>query len=68
MLIYNFRDLAAGFTRVKYIGRRTNDKAKFAYIEFVKNPIEQYERNDKKQEIEKHGIQSFWTWEKKILK
>ncbi|CDW81190.1 50s ribosomal protein l17 [Stylonychia lemnae] len=63
-----FQDLAAGFTRVKYLGRRTNDKAKFGYIEFIKNPIEQYEKNEIKQEIEKNGIQSFWAWEKKILK
>ena len=36
-------ELPAGFTRVKYLGRRNNDKAEMGMIEFTRNPIADYE-------------------------
>ena len=41
-----FKDLPAGFTRIEYLGRRKNDKAQVAMIEFIGNPIEEYEKNE----------------------
>jgi hypothetical protein len=53
--------------RVKYLGLRNHDRAKIAYIEYIRNPIELYENNEKLQEREKTGLPSFWEWELKIL-
>jgi large subunit ribosomal protein L17 len=38
-----FKELPGGFTRVTYLGRRNNDKAEMGMIEFVDNPIREYE-------------------------
>jgi len=39
-----------------------------AYIELVGNPIEIFEKNELQNKIESEGIQTYWTWEHKILK
>lgn len=33
-----FKSLPAGFTRIEYIGNRTNDRSKTAMIELINNP------------------------------
>lgn len=38
------------------------------YIELVNNPIEIYEKNEEQAEKERLGLQSFWSWEHKLLK
>lgn len=38
------------------------------YIEFVKNPIELFEKNEAQNEKERRGLPSFWSWEQKLLK
>jgi len=38
------------------------------YIELVKNPIEQFEKNERQNEKEAIGLPSFWSWENKLLK
>ena len=63
-----YSDHLGGFVRVKYLGERKNDRARMAYIEYVNNPINLYEKNEFNQEKERLGLQSFWQWEKKILK
>lgn len=45
-----YKDLAGGFTRIKYLGLRRNDRARMCYIELVKNPIEIFEKNTIDQE------------------
>lgn len=60
--------MPAGFTRVEYLGKRRNDKARVAKIELVNNPIEQYEKNEFRQQVQAQNLQSFWAWEHKILK
>lgn len=43
----NFRrTLPAGFTRIKYLGLRKNDRARMCYIELIGNPIEIFEKNE----------------------
>jgi hypothetical protein len=37
-----------------------------SYIEFLHNPIEIQEKNEKEAMVEKMGISSFWEWENKI--
>ena len=58
-----FTDIPGGFTRVEYLGRRKNDKAAMAMIEFTKNPIRDYEENEQALEVEDFGLQTFWAWE-----
>ena len=41
-----FKDRPAGFTRIEYLGRRRNDKAKVAMIEIIGNPVEEYDELD----------------------
>lgn len=53
---YKYRSLAAGFTRVKYLGLRANDKARMAYIELIGNPIEIFEKNETQNERERLGL------------
>ena len=36
--------MPAGFTRVTRLGKRANDKAEVGLIEFIGNPIEEYEK------------------------
>jgi hypothetical protein len=60
--------LPAGFTRVKYLGLRQNDRARMAYIELVNNPIEIFEENELNNQKESLGLQSYWAWEHKLLK
>jgi large subunit ribosomal protein L17 len=62
-----FEDLDAGFTRVEYLGRRNNDKARMAMIEFTKNPIREYEKNEEALEKEDFDLKSFWQWEMELL-
>jgi len=62
-----FKDLPGGFTRVEYLGRRRNDKAEMAMIEFTKNPIREYEENEAALEIEDFDMTTFWQWEANIL-
>ena len=38
-----YKDHAAGFTRVEFIGRRRNDKAQIAIIELMGNPMQEFE-------------------------
>jgi hypothetical protein len=38
------------------------------YIELIGNPIEIFEKNETDAKRELLGLQSFWTWEHKILK
>lgn len=40
------RTLPAGFTRIKYLGLRKNDRARMCYIELIGNPIEIFEKNE----------------------
>jgi ribosomal protein L17 len=67
-LVPRYKDLPAGFTRVKYLGLRSNDKARVAYIEMVRNPIEQFEKNEMDELIQSNGLQTYWAWEHKLLK
>lgn len=62
-----FENQPAGFTRVKYLGLRKNDRARVAYIEIIGNEIENYEKNEMQNEKERLGISSFWQWERKLL-
>ena len=62
-----FKDRPAGFTRIEYLGRRRNDKAKVAMIEIIGNPVEEYEKNELELEKEQHDLQTFWQWEKNLL-
>lgn len=34
----------------------------------VGNPIEQYEKNELQETIESNGLQTFWSWEHKIIR
>ena len=38
-----------------------------AYIELLGNPMAVNERNEFKATIKEHNIQTFWSWEHKIL-
>ena len=38
-----------------------------AYIEYVRNPIEEYEKNQLIEERERIGLPPFWEWELKLL-
>ena len=62
-----FTDVSGGFTRVEYLGRRKNDKAEMAMIEFTKNPIRDYEENEQALEVDDFGLQTFWAWEQSLL-
>lgn len=62
-----FKDLPGGFTRVTYLGRRNNDKAEMGMIEFVDNPIREYEQNEEALEIEDFGLTDYWQWEANLL-
>jgi large subunit ribosomal protein L17 len=55
-----FVDTPGGFTRVEYLGRRDNDKAEMAMIEFTKNPIREYEQNEEQLEIDDFQLKTFW--------
>jgi len=68
VLVPRYADLPAGFTRVKYLGLRAQDRASAAYIEMIGNPIEQFEKNERQETIETNGLQTFWSWEHKIIK
>ena len=71
MINYYFeciRKQPAGFTRIKYLGLRRNDRARMCYIEMIGNPIEIYEKNEAQSERERLGLQTYWSWEHKILK
>lgn len=63
-----FRNQPGGFVRVKYLGLRKNDRAKMASIEYIGNPMELNEKSLELEHKQKLGLQSFWHWEKKILK
>lgn len=39
-----------------------------AYIEFLNNKIEVFEKNERAQAKANLGIPTFWKWEHKILK
>ena len=54
--LYRYRNLNAGFTRIKYLGLRKNDRAKMCYIEMINNPIEIFEKNEMEQEKERLGL------------
>ena len=62
-----FKDLPAGFTRVTSLGKRQNDKADVGLIEFLGNPIEEYEKAEEKAEISQYNLESYWKWERKLL-
>jgi len=62
-----FKNLDSGFTRVQYVGRRNNDKAEQAIIEFVDNPLIDHEREYEEKMIADENIHSFWEWEHKLL-
>ena len=53
--------------RVVKLGKRRLDKAQMAYIEYIGNPIEIYEDEEKIKRQEEKGIPTFWDWEMKIL-
>ena len=38
-----------------------------AYIEYVNNPIEKYEKDEQIQAREKSGLTPFWEWEQSLL-
>lgn len=38
------------------------------YIELLGNELEAYEKEKFNEEVEKVGLQSYWSWEHKILK
>ena len=59
--------MPAGFTRVTSLGKRQNDKADVGLIEFLGNPIEEYEKAEEKNEIQQYGLESYWKWERKLL-
>jgi hypothetical protein len=67
-LVPRFENYQAGFTRIKYLGLRKGDRARMCYIEFIGNPIEIFEKNEIQAEKERLGIQSFWSWEHKLLR
>lgn len=67
-LVPRFENYQAGFTRIKYLGLRKGDRASMCYIEFIGNPIEIFEKNEMQAEKERLGIQSFWSWENKLLR
>jgi len=46
IMVPRFENQPAGFTRVKYLGLRQNDRANMAYIEIIGNEIETYEKNE----------------------
>jgi hypothetical protein len=58
-----FKSLPAGFTRIEYIGNRTNDRSKTAMIELINNPQAEFEKNEEAVEKDAYGIKSFWEWE-----
>ena len=62
-----FKELPGGFTRVTSLGKRRNDKADVGLIEFIGNPIEEYEKAEEENEINQYGLESYWKWEKKLL-
>jgi hypothetical protein len=62
-----FGSLAAGFSRIEFIGRRTNDKSKTAMIELIGNPQYEFEKNEQEVEKETHGLKTFWEWEQGLL-
>jgi hypothetical protein len=66
-IIPRFENLPAGFTRVKYLGRRRNDRARVAQIELIGNDIEVYEKSEKENFKNTLGLPTFWAWERKIL-
>ena len=49
------------------LGKRLNDKADVGLIEFIGNPIEEYEKAEEKNEIQQYGLESYWKWERKLL-
>ena len=49
------------------LGKRQNDKANVGLIEFIGNPIEEYEKAEEKNEIQQYGLESYWKWERKLL-
>ena len=42
LLLYRNRD--CGFTRIKYLGLRKNDKGRYGYIELINNDIDLEEK------------------------
>lgn len=62
-----FKSLPAGFTRIEYIGNRSNDRSKTAMIELIDNPQSQFEKNEEAVEKDSNGLKSFWEWEQGLL-
>jgi hypothetical protein len=66
-LVNSIRDQSGGFTRIVFQGPRRVDKAPSCYIELIRNPIEVYAKGEFEVEKERLGLQSYWSWEHKLL-
>lgn len=61
------KSLPAGYTRIEHLGRRMNDSAEMAMIEFVKNEFRKDEKNELDITLEMNDMMTFWGWENRLL-
>jgi hypothetical protein len=52
---------------VTHLGRRKNDSAEMAMIEFVKNDYLKEEENEIQITLEMNDMMTFWDWENRLL-
>lgn len=62
-----FASLPAGFTRIEFTGKRSQDKSETAIIELIGNDQSEFEKNEDAVEKEESGVKTFWEWESGLL-